>query len=163
MSEPTMLLDEEQEFDDMGSFNHSLVQSNLAYLLRKYTELSAFNELSLDASGLDKSQFPTIKDELIPDICAYPKKRSVIDHDILRMQEMPILAIEVVSPRQGILSIVEKLQAYFALGIQSCWLVEPITGVVRVYHPHTDPKTFAASDVIDDVVGIKIPVAEIFD
>ncbi|MEZ4664257.1 MAG: hypothetical protein R2911_42545 [Caldilineaceae bacterium] len=92
MNELPIMLDEEQEFDDIGSFNHSLVQSNLSYLLRKYTEFSAFNELSLDASRLDKSQFPTIKDELIPDICAYPKKLSVIDNDILRMQEMPILA-----------------------------------------------------------------------
>jgi len=32
--------EEEQEFDDMGSFNHSTVQANLAYLLKrigKYT------------------------------------------------------------------------------------------------------------------------------
>ena len=154
--------DEEQEFDDTGSHNHSLVQGNIAYLVRKNSDYSAFNELSLDASGLDKTQFPNIKDELIPDICAYPH-RSVMDIDILRMEEMPVLAIEVVSPRQGVLTIVEKLQAYFALGVQSCWLVEPITGVVRVYHPHAEPKTFSSGDLVDEVANLRFPVAEIFE
>lgn len=162
MSDLTMLLDEEQEFDDMGSYNHSLVQSNLAYLLRKHTNFSAFNELSLDVSRLDKSTFPNIKDELIPDVCAYTR-RSILDIDILSMSEMPQLVIEVISPRQGSLSIIAKFQAYFALGIPSCWLIDPATEVVRVYHPGRDPQTFAAGEVIDDVVGIKIPVAEIFE
>lgn len=162
MSALTMILDEEQKFDDMGSFNHSLVQSNLAYLLRKYTEFSAFNELSLDATPLDKSRFPTIKDELIPDVCVY-SKRSILPVDVLSMHEMPRLVIEVISPRQGSLSIIEKFQAYFALGIPSCWLIDPATEVVRTYHPDRAPQTFAAGDVVDDIVGIKIPVAEIFE
>lgn len=161
MSELIMEIDEKQEFDDMGSYNHSLVQSNLSYLLRKYTEFSAFNELSLDVSTLDKAKFPYIKDDLIPDVCAYPR-RSVMDNDIMRMAEMPVLAIEVVSPRQGILTIVEKLQAYFALGVQSCWLVEPITRVVRVYHPNAEPKTYSDGDLVDEVVHVKFPLAEIF-
>ncbi|MEZ4664256.1 MAG: hypothetical protein R2911_42540 [Caldilineaceae bacterium] len=61
------------------------------------------------------------------------------------------------------MTIVETPQAYFALSVKSCWLVEPITDVGRVYHPQADPKTFASGEVIDDVVGIKIPVAEIFE
>lgn len=162
MSEFVITPDAEQEFDDMGSYNHSLVQSNLAYLLRKYTEFSAFNELSLDARHLDKSQFPAIKDELIPDVCAYTR-RSTLHVDILLMREMPRFVIEVISPRQGSLSIIEKFQAYFALGIPSCWLIDPATEVVRIYHPDREPQTFATGDVIDDVVGIKIPLAEIFE
>ena len=162
MPEIPSLVDEEQEFDDMGSHNHSLVQGNLAYLLRKYSEFSAYIELSLDASPLDKSQFPTVKDELIPDVCAYPR-RSVVDLDILVMTEMPQLVIEVISPRQGTLSIIEKFQAYFALDIRSCWLVEPATAVIRVYHPKQSPQTFSSGEVVDEIVGIKIPIAEIFE
>lgn len=55
---------------------------------------------------LDKSKFPTIKDELIPDVCAY-SKRSILDRDILLMREMPQVVIEVISPRQGSLSIID--------------------------------------------------------
>jgi len=152
----------EQEYDDMGSYNHSLVQANIAYFLKKYSAHSAFIELSLDASSLDKATFPNVKDELIPDVCTYPR-RSVVDMDILLMNEMPILVVEVVSPRQGVLSIVQKIQAYFALGVQSCWLVEPITAVVRVYHANLPPRTFSAGDLIDTIVDIKAPVTEIFE
>ena len=167
MSKTTLLFnkeqefDEEQEFDDMGSFNHSLVQGNLAHLIRMHSDFSAFIELSLDASSLDKSEFPNIKDELIPDVCAYPK-HSVILHDILVMKEMPNLVIEVISPRQGTLSIIEKFQAYFALGIRSCWLVDPVTAAVRVCHPNKEPMTFSSDDIVDKVVDIKLPVKEIF-
>ncbi len=63
------------------------------------------------------------------------------------MQEMPKLVIEVISPRQGSFSIIEKFQAYFALGIQSCWLVDPITAVVSVYYPKQPPHTFASGNV----------------
>jgi Uma2 family endonuclease len=162
MNAPTLLLEEEQELDTMGSYNHSLVQGNLAYLVRKYSAYSAFVELSLDVSTLDKGKFSDVRDELKPDVCAYPK-RSVMDLDILVMSEMPLLVIEIVSPRQGLLEIVKKFQAYFALGIQSCWLVDPITTVVRVYHPHKAPRTFSTQEVVDEVANIKIPVAEIFE
>jgi Uma2 family endonuclease len=161
MLAPIITSDEEQEFDDMGSYNHALVQGNLAYLVRRYSDYSAFIELSLDVNQLDWTKFADIRDELKPDVCVYPK-RSVIDLDILVMEEMPLLVIEIVSPRQGVLTIVKKFQAYFALGIRSCWLVEPITRVVRVYHPDRNPQTFVTGEVIDEVTDLKIPVAEIF-
>lgn len=161
MNEMNLLINEEQEFDDRGSYNHSLVQGNLAYLLRKQSNYSVFIELSLDMSRLDKSQFLEIKDELKPDVCLYPQ-RPVLDLDLLTVSEMPLVAIEVISPRQGALGLVQKFQAYFALGIPSCWLVDPITRVVRVYHPNGSPKTFASDDVIDTIANLQIPVAEIF-
>ncbi len=161
MNQMTVLIDEEEEFDDMGSFNHSLVQGNLAHLVRGNSDYSALIELSLDTSSLDKTQFPNIKKELIPDVCAY-SRRPVSTRDILVMQEMPKLVIEVISPRQGSFSIIEKFQAYFALGIQSCWLVDPATSVVSVHHPNQAPRTFASDKVIDEVADIEIPLAEIF-
>lgn len=162
MDEMVFSIDEEQEFDDMGSYNHSLVQGNLAYLLRKHSNYSVFIELSLDTRTLDKDSFPFVRDELKPDVCVYPR-RSVVDLDMLTVTEMPILAIEVVSPRQGVLGIVEKFQAYFALGIRSCWLVEPMTAIVRIYHPDSDPKTFSAGDVVDEAISITLPLGDIFE
>jgi Uma2 family endonuclease len=157
----TLSSDTDEEFDDMGSYNHSLVQANLAFLIRTHSDYSAFIELSLDTRKLEGKHFPAIRDELKPDVCVYPR-RAVVVLDILIMQEMPILAIEVISPRQGALSIVEKFQAYFALGIASCWLVDPITAVVSIHHPGQPPKTFAGGDVVDNAVNLRIPLAEIF-
>ena len=155
-------ISEDEEFDDMGSYNHSLVQGNLAYLLRQAGNYSAFIELSLDASSLDKQEFPNIANELIPDIALYPR-RSTIPRDILRVTEMPLLAIEVISPRQGTLGLIEKFQAYFSLGVTSCWLVDPTLNIVTVYASPTEYHTFASEIVIDEQLSIEIPRAEIFE
>jgi Uma2 family endonuclease len=163
MSQPDLIaINEEEEFDDMGSYNHSLVQGNLAYLLRQAGKYSVFIELSLDTSSLDKDEFPYITNELIPDICLYPK-RTTLPYDILRVTEMPLLAIEVISPRQGSLGLIEKFRAYFALGVTSCWLVDPALNIVAVYSSPTEHRIFAEEVVLDEQLSIEIPLAEIFD
>jgi len=163
MREMTLLVDEEQEFDDMGSYNHSTVQANLAFLLKRLSKYSVSIELSLDSSSLDPVRFK-VKDELIPDVCIYPKRDLSIPFDILKMDDMPLLAIEVLSPRQFSSSLLEKFNAYFTLGIKSCWLVDPITHTVHVYSNITHWRTFAMDEVINDqVLDIQIPVAEIFE
>ena len=55
-------------------------------------------------------------------MCIYLKRQRNLQNDILRMSEMPLLAIEVLSPKQGIYDILEKFKLYFSLGVQSCWL-----------------------------------------
>ena len=81
-----------EEFDDMGSFNHSTVQANLAYLLKRTGKYTVSVELSLDSSSLNKDQF-NVKDEVIPDVCIYPKRRLAQPRDILKMAEMPLMII----------------------------------------------------------------------
>lgn len=79
------------------------------------------------------------------------------------MAEMPLLAVEIQSPRQGTYGILQKFEAYFALGIQSCWLIEPTTRVVHVYVDPTERITFTTGNVIDKKLNIEIPVADIFE
>lgn len=151
-----------EEFDDMGSHNHSLVQANLAYLFKLNGTYSVYSELSLDASILDSEQF-SVKDEVIPDIAIYPKRSLSLPHDILRMTDMPLLVVEVLSPRQGTGTILDKFSAYFALGIESCWLVDPLTQGVHVYESETMRKSYFEGSVTDPKVAIEMPVAAIFE
>ncbi len=75
----------------------------------------------MDTSQIDLTQFGLkAKKELIPDLCVYPNIVKRKRRDVLRMLEMPLLAIEVVSPQQGIEEILAKFDAYFALGVKSC-------------------------------------------
>lgn len=152
----------EGEFDDMGSHNHSMVQANLAHLFKRLSLYTVYIELSLDVSRYDLSMFD-IKDELIPDVCIYPKRSLSIPHDILRMTEMPLLIVEILSPRQGTYSILQKFEAYFSLGIQSCWLVEPTTRVVHIYKDPITRTTFSTGHVIDEKIDIEMAIAEIFE
>jgi Uma2 family endonuclease len=151
-----------EEYSDMGSLNHSALQVNLAYLLKRLGTFSVYTELSLDTSKLDKSQY-RFREEIKPDVCIYPKRGLSRPYDILKMTEMPLLAIEVLSPRQGLQEIIEKFDVYFALGVRSCWLIDPTTAIVAVYRSLDFHKIFAAGEVVDDVIGIRLPFDEIFD
>ena len=163
MSELVLDREEEQEFDDMGSFNHSTVQTNVAHILKLTGKYTVPIELSLDSSSLDTTKH-NFKDELVPDVCVYPKRQLVKSGDILKMEEMPLIAIEVLSFRQFPSTLVEKFDAYFALGIQSCWLVDPLTQSIHVYSSIDKWQTFGISDVLsDEKFEIQFPVTEVFE
>jgi Uma2 family endonuclease len=146
----------------MGSHNHSAIQANLTYLLKRAEKYSVYTELSLDTTTLDQQKFK-FKDEIKPDVCVYPKRGLIRPFDILKMSEMPLLAIEVLSPKQSAYEILEKFAAYFALGVKSCWLVDPLTAVVSVYSALDSHQNFTAGEVVDSVIELRLPFNEIFE
>ncbi|MDM8562447.1 Uma2 family endonuclease [Candidatus Marithioploca araucensis] len=123
--------DEERE---MGSFNHSLTQSNLTSLLHNDERFTTLVEFSLEPSKIDLSQFDLkAKDELKPDVCVYTNPPTVEPpDDLVKTTQMPDLAIEILSPLQTVSELISKLKAYFALSVKSCWLVS--------VHPETTLK-----------------------
>lgn len=151
------------EDEVMGSFNHGYIQLRLGGLLDRLGSFTPVSELSLDVSSIDISQFDLkSKTELIPDIALYPKRTMSRPTDIQRMTEMPLVAIEILSPCQGFDEILEKFKAYFALGIGSCWLVAPAINTISVYTSPTDWVTFTQGDLVDETVGLRLSLAEVF-
>ncbi len=167
------LLDDElleDEESDVGSVNHSLVQARLTSLLFSNDDkFTVMVELSLDASQIDLSKFNLkAKDELVPDVCAYvgppPVPNKEFEDDLLTVSQMPDLVIEVLSPSQSVSFLVRKIKAYFALGVRSCWLVEPSVEVIHVYPQANQHRTFDMSDteLLDEVMDIHLPIAKVF-
>lgn len=155
---------EQEEMEDMGSANHSAIQANLAFLFKRLGQHSVFTELSLDISNVDISQFDLqVRSGLKVDVCLYPKRSINPMQDILRMKEMPLLAVEIVSPRQGLYEITEKFKLYFTLGVKSCWLVIPNTQTVTVYSTATNFQTYVSDIVTDQQLDIQLPLHEIFE
>ena len=153
-----------EESEDMGSFNHGYTQARLIVLFDRAGQYTPITELSLDVSGIDLSQFDLkTKEEMKPDICLYPKRGRSRPRDILRMTEMPLLAVEILSPKQGTYDILEKFKVYFELGVRSCWLVDPAINTVTIYSSNDAWQTFSNNEVIDEPLGIKLPLDEIFD
>ena len=74
---------------------------------------------------------------------------------------MPLLAVEILSPKQGIYDILEKFKIYFTLSIKSCWLVIPATATVTIYSPDGF-KSINSGEVVDEMLNIRLPIAEIF-
>ncbi len=155
--------------DEMGSFNHSRVQFNLGFLLGTYVKHLHFaTELSLDISQHDLSEYRLDgKYEIKPDVCAYfePPIIPNIEDDLVTVSKMPDLAIEILSPRQATSYLIRKIKAYFVLGVKSCWLVDPGRQIITVYYSPEKHKTFDIqrdTEVIDEVMDIRLPIKEIF-
>jgi Uma2 family endonuclease len=157
----------------MGSLNHSRLQARLAGLFLFFLQearFESFTELSLDISQLNLSQFNIkAKKELKPDVCVYPHTETPdYKNDKLKMSKMPLSAIEIVSPKQSEIKILNKFEVYFALGIKSCWLVTPTHESITVYYPDpyfNDFEVFSLSlqeEVFDRVLNIKLSLNQIF-
>ena len=157
-----------EESVDAGSFNHDYLLIRLGVLFERLDVYTAVGDVSLDISKADLTQFDLKTcEEIKPDICLYPKRGLLRPKDILKMQEMPLLAVEILSPkqgcmRQGLYEIVEKFRLYFDLGIRSCWLVEPVLHTVTVYSSGDEWQTFTGGDVVDQVLEIRLALDEIF-
>lgn len=135
------------------SYQHSYVCSNISGILRDLKQFSIFSELTL---AIDK--------DYIPDICVYPRRQIDFQaEDIIRMTEMPLTVIEVVSPTQAIQDVLGKFPAYFQAGIKSCWLVIPPAQTVTVYTSPNDKKLFKTGNVVDPALNIEIPLEEMFN
>jgi Uma2 family endonuclease len=155
----------DEEEPKVESLNHGLAQGQIIVLLSADKRFRIIPELSLDTSSIDLTQLGLqAQKELIPDICVYPHTLRRKKRDVLRMTEMPLLVIEIVSPLQGIAEILAKFDAYFALGIKSCWLVIPSNESITVYSSPENFKTFGTNDseIIDSVLDICLPNRVIF-
>ena len=164
----TLLLDETLEEAtaeeiEIGSFNHGYVQMRIGSLFEQTGKYTPISELTLDVRNIDLSQFDLrTKTEIKPDISLYPKRGLSRPQDILRMDEMPLLAVEIVSPKQGLYDLIEKTKVYFELGVQSCWLVEPTLSTITVYGSIDQQETFTKGEIRDPALVVTLTIEDIF-
>lgn len=151
-----------EEFADLGSFNHGYLQLKIGACFLKLPNFTPSSELSLDLSGLGEPLLAEMPEALKPDIAVYERWPVDFQNDVIKAQQMPALAIEILSPLQGVKTLVDKFKIYFALGVPSCWLVYPYANAIAVYHAPDDFKLFAQDEVVDSVMGVRIPLHEIF-
>ena len=139
----------------MPSKNHSTVQLRIIKALLRYeAEFTIQPELSLDLDG----------GPFVPDISVFPKRSSPPDwlHDEVRVEEPPLLAIEILSPSQAIQDLTDKFEAYFAAGVKACWLVQPVLKTIAVFASPTDYRVHTEGTIKDPATGIEVALEEIF-
>ena len=145
----------------MGSFNHSYLQSKLSAIFMQMDGVIALTELSLDTSSI-KAQFPHVSDTLVPDISIYPTREINLERDVYKMTEMPLLIIEILSPRQSVQQLVDKMEFYFSLGIQSGWLVYPASKTISVYKAPFNSQSFSGELLVDKVLNLELQLSMVF-
>ncbi len=140
----------------MPSKNHSIVQGNLIFELKtRYREMYSFlSEVDI--------LMPS-KPNCVPDIAIYPKLTFDFLDDEIAMTEMPLTAIEIVSPSQSDSDILKKINRYFNAGVQSCWFVMPGFRAISVYSSIDNYEFFTSNmTLIDSATGIELPLTDIF-
>lgn len=142
--------------EKMSSFNHSLLQSHLAFLLQQAyrQKYSILTELDFDfASGKTR-----------PDLCILPKRRADWLEDEIIVHEVPITTIEILSPEQSLNSLTERIyKKHFPAGVKTVWLVVPTVQTVSILLPDRRQLNFAQGQVTDPVTSIELPLSAIFE
>ena len=140
----------------MPSKNHSIVQGNLTteinILFRKQFTLMPEVEIAMPS-----------KPNCVPDIAIYPKLTFNFLDDELVMTDMPLTAIEIVSPSQSDNDIIKKINRYFEAGVKSCWFVMSGFQAISVYSSIGKYEFFTSEmTLIDRATGIELPLGDIF-
>ncbi len=134
------------------SYNHSYLAYKIARALDRDEKYNIHIEMTLDIGGTD----------YIPDISLYEKQRIDFLHDKIKAEEPPILLVEILSPKQTVNEITDKIEIYFQTGVQSCWLVIPPTKTIVLFHDIHHPVSYSRGNFTDSVIGIDVSVEDIF-
>ena len=140
----------------MPSQNHSLVQANMIGEFMKERAFRVHSELTLDIDG----------ERATPDISLYPRSRPVsLRADVDRPSDPPLLAVEIVSPHQGMQGmqdVLDKVAVYFRHGVKSCWVVVPPMSYVEILTPDGGVRRYTEGTATDPVLGLSVELAAIF-
>ena len=78
----------------------------------------------------------------------------------------PELVVEILSPRDTVMELTEKLREYFAIGVTLVWLIDPSARRVFVYRSLTEIRELTDADRLsgEEVLpGFELPVAALFE
>ena len=136
----------------MPSKNHSIIQSRLLVALSKnYSETYDF----LSEISLENPRF-------VPDIGIFPPMNFDPLHDQTKLNQVPVGVIEIISPSQTQEELVERAGQYFAAGVQSYWLVNPIFRIVHIMHSPDTYQNVIEGTLTDDKLNISLEMSELF-
>ena len=140
----------EHQVQAMPSLNHSYICAQIMRQLLKDESLQPLPELTLD-----------IEKGLTPDISVFRKEQIKPNffEDILRMKELPVLAVEVISSSQSIQELLEKAKVLVKAGVATVWTVEPYGRSIFAVSS-TEQKLFHEELVAAE--GISVDFAKVF-
>lgn len=146
---------EEERGKPMPSKNHAIIQGNLAVEFSRHREYRTMPEVALElVPGSPKT----------PDLSVYPRGPMDLNlrHDELRLVEPPLLAVEIVSPSQGMQEFMDKVDFYLAHGVKSVWIVVPPLHQVTIFLPDGSQQSFHEGIVRDPATGMTADLEAVF-
>jgi Uma2 family endonuclease len=144
----------------MPSKMHARIQGYLVtQLINKYDEqFTILPEISI---ALPK-ELASDKKGRVPDIAIYPADIS-FEHEEIRMKEIPLGIIEILSPKQDLTELITRKNIFFKAGILSYWIILPELKSIYVYDTIDSFNIFSKEDnLLDNKLKIKIDLKQIF-
>lgn len=136
------------------SLNHSRLTYRISILLSRYEE---------QFDILPELEFALLIDRAKPDIAICKKMTVDWVHDIVRLKEPPITAIEILSPKQAYNDLTDKIyDNYFKSGVQSVWLLLPSVKAIQLFLPEQPVQYFADTIFYDPTTGIELDLKTIY-
>jgi len=136
----------------MPSFEHGMTQRQFILSLDRYPDIWAIPELSLDLQGFKR----------VPDIAIFLKQTLQGRKKGLPVTVPPILAIEILSPKQALADLFEKADEYLLHGVEAVWIVIPEIQSITVCTKNEKQKTYTTGDVQHTSAGITINIEQLF-
>lgn len=153
METPLIEVLDEFQTEDVMSYNHAKLTYRLAKSMSRYDEkFDILPELEFELShGRAK-----------PDIAVCVLGRANWLRDVIRPTTPPLLAVEILSPRQALSDLTDKaLDVYFPSGVPVVWVIIPHFGQLTVLTP-TQKITHTSGVVNDPRTGIELDLAQLF-
>ncbi len=145
---------EEYQSEDIMSLNHSRIINRISVAMSRYDDTyDVFPELELElTTGKCK-----------PDVSIYQNLPADWFNDIMFYNQAPIVAVEVLSPKQAVTDLTDKaLKQYFPAGVQVVWIVVPTLRIVQTLLPDGSMQTWSSGIMRDPVTGMEMDLGYLF-
>lgn len=139
----------------MPDKNHAFIQGNLLYFIRlKYGgNFSLLPEINLDLPIRER----------VPDLAIFPPMNFVADENEIRMRQVPLGVIEILSAKQDLTELMIKCSEYFSAGVKSYWLALPALKTIYVFYAPDEYVIFSGKDILQDKkLNIELDLVDIF-
>jgi Uma2 family endonuclease len=146
--------EEVYQSEDIMSLNHSRIITRVSVATSRFDdEYDTFAELELElTTGKCK-----------PDVAIYKNLPADWFNDVLYFNQPPIIAVEVLSPRQAVTDLTDKaFNVYFPAGVQVVWLIIPTIRIVQTLLPDGSIQTWSGGVMRDPVTGIEMDLGYLF-
>ena len=137
----------------MRSYNHAKLTYRLTKSLGQYDK---------QYDILPELEFELSNGRAKPDVAICTLNKPDWLRDVIRPTKAPLIAIEILSPRQALSDLTDKaLDVYFPSGTAVVWVVIPHFRQVTVMTP-SSVTTITTGTARDETTGIELPLADIF-
>lgn len=148
------IIETEVVLEEVMSLNHSRLIHRISVALLPYEDRYDI---------LPELEFELSAGRLKPDVALLPRQQYDYRHDLLRVAEPPVTAIEIISPTQAFDALVLKIRdQYLPSGVQSAWLVLPTVRMIYLFLPDQEPQVFTTGTLRDPATQVEVALADIF-